>query len=129
MNLLSIRWFYAVLFQGLFICLFSYAEDFSIDDYPLVVKEHTAWDLVGAEDRIDAIRKGNFSVIVHLESGESIPLGTEYSLKQIKHSFLFGGSLAADWSVPEKNWYPQFKEYFSRLFNYATVIFYCASHE
>ena len=129
MNLLSIQWFYAVLFKGLFICLFSYAEDFSIDDYPLVAKEHTAWDLVGAEDRIDALRKGDFSVIVHLESGESVPLGTEYSLKQIKHSFLFGGSLAADWSVPEKNWYPQFKDYFSRLFNYSTVNFYWASHE
>ena len=129
MNLLGIRRYYAVLFKGLLICLISYAEDFAIDEYSLVIKEHTAWDLVGAEARIDALRKGDFSVIVHLESGENVPFGTEYSLKQIKHSFLFGGSLAADWSVPEKNWYPQFKEYFSRLFNYATVNFYWASHE
>ena len=62
-------------------------KTFLLDDYPLVIKEHTAWDLVGAEDRIDALRKGDFSVIVHLESGESVPFGTEYSLKQIKHSF------------------------------------------
>ena len=55
MNLLGIRRYYAVLFKGLLICLISYAEDFSIDEYPLVIKEHTAWDLVGAEARIDAL--------------------------------------------------------------------------
>ena len=102
MNLLSILRHYAVFFIGFILSMLSYAEVFPIDDFPLVVKEHTDWDLVGAEARIDALRKGDFSVIVQLESGESIPFGSEYSLKQIKHAFLFGGSLAADWSVPEK---------------------------
>ena len=129
MNLSGIQWHFVVLFTGILLCVFSYAEDFATDEFPLVVNKHTAWNLVGAEERIDALRKGDFSVSVHLESGEMIPLGAEYTLKQIKHKFLFGGSLSADWSVPEKKWYPQFKEHFAKLFNYATVNFYWSSHE
>ena len=88
MNLLGILWHYAVFFIGFLLCMLSYAEDFPIDDFPLVVKEHTDWDLVGAEARIDAHRKGDFSVIVQLESGKYF-FWTEYSLKQINmHSYL-----------------------------------------
>lgn len=118
-----------ILCFSFLLCQFLVAEKFDISQYPLVIKEHIPWDLVGAEERIETLRKGDFSVTLLLESGESIPAGSEYTLKQVKHEFLFGGSLAADWSVPEKNWYPQFKEYFAKLFNYATVNFYWASHE
>lgn len=120
---------YLVLFLSLLPFLFLNAEDFDISEFPLVIKEHTAWNLEGAEERIDACRKGDFSIVLQMESGDVIPSGVEYTLKQIKHDFLFGGSLAADWSVPEKKWYPQFKEYFAKLFNYATVNFYWSSHE
>ena len=98
MNLSGIQWHFVVLFTGILLCVFSYAEDFATDEFPLVVNKHTAWNLVGAEERIDALRKGDFSVSVHLESGEMIPLGAEYTLKQIKHKFLFGGSLSADFA-------------------------------
>ncbi len=119
---------YAVLFISLLFGLFSLAEDL-VEKYPLVIKQHESWDLEEANERIDSLRKGDFSVSLSLKSGTKIPIHTEYSLKQIKHEFLFGGSLSADWSVPNKKWYPQFKEYFSNLFNYATVNFYWASHE
>lgn len=129
MYLYGIKSKYSVLFISLWLCLFLNAEDYDISDFPLVVKEHTAWDLEGAEERIDRYRKGDFSLVLQMESGEAIPVSTDYALNQMKHDFLFGGSLAADWSVPGKTWYPKFKEYFARLFNYATVNFYWASHE
>ena len=40
-----------------FLFVYFLCGRFSVDDYPLVVKEHTAWDLVGAEDRIDAKKR------------------------------------------------------------------------
>jgi hypothetical protein len=118
-----------ILFLSFCSCLFLSGEDFDISEYPLVIKEHTPWNLEGAEARIEAHRKGDFSVVLALPNGDAIPEGAEYRLRQVNHEFLFGGSLAADWSVPEKEWYPQFKEYFAQLFNYATVNFYWASHE
>lgn len=118
-----------ILFLSFCSCLFLSGEDFDISEYPLVIKEHTPWNLEGAEARIEAHRKGDFSVVLALPNGDAIPAGAEYRLRQVNHEFLFGGSLAADWSVPEKEWYPQFKEYFAQLFNYATVNFYWASHE
>ena len=118
-----------ILFLSFCSCLFLSGEDFDISEYPLVIKEHRPWNLEGAEARIEAHRKGDFSVVLALPNGDAIPEGAEYHLRQVNHEFLFGGSLAADWSVPEKEWYPQFKEYFAQLFNYATVNFYWASHE
>lgn len=118
-----------ILFLSFCSCLFLSGEDFDISEYPLVIKEHTPWNLEGAEARIEAHRKGDFSVVLALPNGDAIPEDAEYRLRQVNHEFLFGGSLAADWSVPEKEWYPQFKEYFAQLFNYATVNFYWASHE
>jgi GH35 family endo-1,4-beta-xylanase len=118
-----------ILFLSFCSCLFLSGEDFDISEYPLVIKEHRPWNLEGAEARIEAHRKGDFSVVLALPNGDAIPEGAEYRLRQVNHEFLFGGSLAADWSVPEKEWYPQFKEYFAQLFNYATVNFYWASHE
>lgn len=129
MQLKGIKSNFYILFLSYFLCLCLYGEDFDISEYPLVVKEHTPWSLEGAEARIEKHRKGDFSVVLELPNGEALPEGAEYRLKQVDHEFLFGGSLAADWSVPEKAWYPEFKEYFARLFNYATVNFYWASHE
>ena len=97
--------------------------------YPLIAQTHKPWALVGAEERIATYRKGDFLLKLCLSNGKAIPEGTAYYIKQIDHAFLFGGSLAADWSVPAQPWYSAFKSAFARLFNYATVNFYWGSHE
>ena len=129
MNISIIKLNYILLLKSLFFCTFLFASNHSSGDFPLVINEHTPWNLKGADTRIEVLRKGDFSIFLTLESGEKIPTGTKYTLNQIEHEFLFGGSLSADWSVPEKSWYPKFKEYFANLFNYATVNFYWDSHE
>lgn len=100
-----------------------------VETYPLVVEAHEPWALEGAQARIEAYRKGDFLLSLCLPEGKAVPEGTTFELKQTDHAFLFGGSLAADWSVPAQPWYPAFKSAFARLFNYATVNFYWGSHE
>lgn len=97
--------------------------------YPLIAQAHEPWTLLGAQERIEAYRKGDFLLNMRLPDGKAIPEGTAFQIKQTDHDFLFGGSLAADWSVPAQPWYSAFKSAFARLFNYATVNFYWGSHE
>lgn len=89
---------------------------------------HVAWDLSGAEERIEQLRKGDISLLLQLPEGALVHEDVPFELKQLSHAFYFGGSLAADWKVPEQDWYPDFKRYFSALFNYATIDFYWAVH-
>ena len=89
---------------------------------------HEAWKLEGAKDRIERIRMGNARIQFTLPNGEEISEGSPFELKHIRHAFHFGGSLAADWKVPERAWYPAFKSQFANLFNYATIDFYWGVH-
>lgn len=90
---------------------------------------HVPWSLEGADARIREYRMGAETFQIELPNGEPLPKGVVCSVTQVKHAFNFGGSLAADWKVPEREWYPSFKEKFARLFNYATIDFYWAVHE
>jgi GH35 family endo-1,4-beta-xylanase len=91
--------------------------------------QHLPWKLEGARERIEACRKGDLRLDLRLPDGSPVPAGAEFHLEQTGHAFHFGGSLAADWQVPQKKWYADFKEQFARLFNYATIDFYWAVHE
>lgn len=90
--------------------------------------QHKAWDLKGADERIRTHRMGTKSLELLLPDGRVVPVGAAYKIEQINHAFQFGGSLAADWKVPKKEWYPAFKTQFAHLFNYATIDFYWAVH-
>jgi GH35 family endo-1,4-beta-xylanase len=90
--------------------------------------EHLRWALDGAQDRIDVIRQGDCHLRLVRPDGQTVPKGSVYSLRQTRHEFNFGGSLAADWEVPKRDWYPEFKNRFANLFNYATIDFYWAVH-
>jgi GH35 family endo-1,4-beta-xylanase len=100
----------------------------SIAAYLFGETQHQAWDLDGADQRIRDYRMGSQVLVLSLPEGRAVPLGTEYKIEQVNHSFHFGGSLAADWKVPEKEWYPEFKSQFAHLFNYATIDFYWSVH-
>jgi GH35 family endo-1,4-beta-xylanase len=100
----------------------------SIAAYLYGETQHEAWDLEGADQRIRAHRMGTRVLELMLPDGRPVPLGTDYNIEQMNHAFQFGGSLAADWKVPEKSWYPAFKSQFARLFNYATIDFYWSVH-
>ena len=104
----------------LLLLLFAYVE---LDAFP-----HNPWKLDGADERIKKHRMGDSSIKILMPNGQIIPEGTKFKIKQIKHAFQFGGSLAADWKVPERKWYPDFKRQFANLFNYATIDFYWAVH-
>jgi GH35 family endo-1,4-beta-xylanase len=123
---------YAIIGLLQFACLLGCAANSTssqIGAHPLVVEAHVPWELQGAKERIEKYRKGDFKLTIKESSGRSIPAGTTYQIEQTKHAFLFGGSLAADWSVPAQPWYASFKQLFARLFNYATINFYWGSHE
>jgi GH35 family endo-1,4-beta-xylanase len=90
---------------------------------------HEPWELTGAAERIEEHRMGTRDLVITLPCGGPVPEGATYSIRQTRHAFNFGGSLAADWQVQGKSWYPEFKQRFARLFNYATVDFYWAVHE
>ena len=92
------------------------------------VDVHVPWDLEGANERIAAHRMGDIQLRVRLPEGAA-PIGTDFKMVQTEHDFQFGGSLAADWEVPKKEWYPKFKRQFADLFNYATIDFYWSVHE
>ncbi|MAS98115.1 MAG: hypothetical protein CMF29_04205 [Kiritimatiellaceae bacterium] len=102
---------------------FVLAWMFSAHSFP-----HEAWNLEGAQDRIERIRKGDAHIQFTLPNGDLISVPSTFELKQLRHAFNFGGSLAADWKVPERAWYPEFKSQFANLFNYATIDFYWAVH-
>ena len=89
---------------------------------------HIPWKLEGAEERIESIRQGDCKLRLSVPSGRVLGAGATYTLKQVEHEFDFGGSLAADWEVPNRDWYPKFKDHFAKLFNYATIDFYWAVH-
>lgn len=95
----------------------------------VLAEQHLPWELQGAQERIEAHRKGDLRLELRLPDGLPVPAGTEFHLEQTGHAFRFGGSLAADWQVPKQIWYGDFKEQFARLFNYATIDFYWAVHE
>ena len=90
---------------------------------------HIPWILEGANERIAEHRMGDIQLRLRLPEGCAVPLDADYKLIQTEHDFQFGGSLAADWEVPKKKWYPNFKKQFADLFNYATIDFYWAVHE
>ena len=87
-----------------------FGSNVTIDDYPT---------LIGASDA---------NIQFTLPNGDTISKKSAFELKQLQHAFYFGGSLAADWKVPERAWYPEFKSQFANLFNYATIDFYWAVH-
>ena len=95
----------------------------------LQAEVHVPWELEGASERIAAHRMGDIELRVRLPEGIFVPVGTDFKLIQTEHDFQFGGSLAADWEVPKKEWYPKFKQQFANLFNYATIDFYWSVHE
>ncbi|MBC8434779.1 MAG: endo-1,4-beta-xylanase [Verrucomicrobia bacterium] len=90
--------------------------------------DHLPWTLDGAQQRIEAVRQGDCQLRLVLPDGQIVPEESVYSLSQTRHAFNFGGSLAADWEVPNRDWYPEFKDRFANLFNYATIDFYWAVH-
>ena len=94
----------------------------------LASAEHLPWVLDGAQDRIEAIRQGDCQLRLLLPDGQTVAKESVYSLSQTRHAFNFGGSLAADGEVPNRNWYAEFKDRFANLFNYATIDFYWAVH-
>jgi GH35 family endo-1,4-beta-xylanase len=95
----------------------------------LQAEVHQPWKLAGAQERIEAHRKGDLHLSLHLPDGATVPEGASYQLLQTGHAFQFGGSLSADWQAPKQDWYSDFKTQFARLFNYATVNFYWSVHE
>ncbi len=95
----------------------------------LASAEYLPWELDGAQDRIEAIRKGDCQLRLVLPDGQTIPKESACSLSQTRHAFNFGGSLASDWQAPKQDWYDDFKAQFANLFNYATIDFYWAVHE
>ena len=90
---------------------------------------HIPWILEGANERIAKHRMGDIQLRLRLPEDCSVPVDADFKLIQTEHDFQFGGSLAADWEVPKKKWYPNFKKQFADLFNYATIDFYWAVHE
>ncbi|CAI8281033.1 MAG: Anti-sigma-I factor RsgI6 [Opitutia bacterium UBA7350] len=95
----------------------------------LGAEEHRAWELAGAQARIEVHRMGDLHLNLRLPNGDTVPHGTRYTIKQREHAFQFGGSLSADWQAPKQDWYSNFKSQFAQLFNYATINFYWAVHE
>ncbi|MEC8404709.1 MAG: hypothetical protein VXZ08_01340, partial [Verrucomicrobiota bacterium] len=90
---------------------------------------HIPWILEGANERIAEHRMGDIQLRILLPKGNAVPVGSDFKLIQTEHDFQFGGSLASDWEVPKKKWYPKFKKQFADLFNYATIDFYWSVHE
>ena len=94
----KLNFYILILSSFLLSCLYGQESEMRV--HPLVIKEHVPWTLEAAKARIEAHRKADFYVVLELPNGDSIPVGANYHLKQVDHEFLFGGSLAADWSVP-----------------------------
>jgi GH35 family endo-1,4-beta-xylanase len=92
-------------------------------------QQHVPWTLDGAQERIEQYRMGECVLQLVLPDGRPVPSSRPCELVQTLHAFHFGGSLAADWQVPGQEWYPDFKERFARLFNYATIDFYWSVHD
>jgi endo-1,4-beta-xylanase len=90
---------------------------------------HEPWRLDGANERIEAHRKGDCSLILQLPDGATLPAGTTVHLEQTGHAFHFGGSLAQTLKIYRDSSFPTFLDHFERLFNYATIGFYWGVHE
>ena len=81
------------------------------------------WDDPAAQARIEkGIRENRMAAAVL--SLPSVKPGTEVTVEQTRHAFLFGGNtfLFGDLKTPEKN--RRYAETFGTLFNAATVAFY-----
>ena len=63
----------------------------------VLAEQHLRWELQGAQERIEAHRKGDLRLELRLPDGSLVPAGAEFRLEQREHAFRFGGSLAADW--------------------------------
>lgn len=93
------------------------------------IAQHEPWDLVGAQDRIERYRMGECRLELRMPDGAKLPQGTRVQLRQTKHHFKFGGSLAQARVLDGHHSYDAYKERFAHLFNYATIGFYWALHE
>lgn len=92
-------------------------------------EQHVAWQLEGAQERIENYRMGDCSLELRLADGLTLPVGTKVSLEQTGHAFYFGGSLAQARTLHAHESYAAYQQRFAQLFNYATIGFYWLSHE
>jgi len=81
------------------------------------------WDAPGVQERIERDIRSNRMAEARLTFA-SVKAGTEVTVEQTRHAFLFGGNsfLFGDLKTPEKN--RRYAETFGTLFNAATVAFY-----
>ena len=88
-----------------------------------------------AEERIEQYRKGECSIMLIDDSEQAIAPGIKVKIEQTRHAFLFGCNIFwlfnPDRPIKEneKNMAQSYAQYFSDLFNFATLPFYWASYE
>lgn len=85
--------------------------------------------LDGADARIEQYRTSVATLHLVDVEGKPLPAGTEVTIEQTRHAFLFGANLfkLKACKTPEDN--AAYEKYFSELLNYATLPFYWWGYE
>src|SRR2546430_8011767 len=106
----------------LWLCTILFALNLSGSAAP---RDATAADspLVGAEGRIDRIRKADVTILVVDRNGKPIP-NVQVKIEQIRHDFLFGCAALSLLHHPDTGREETYQRRFGDLFNFATVLTY-----
>ncbi|MFC2089357.1 endo-1,4-beta-xylanase [Bacteroidota bacterium] len=98
--------------------------------YSQVDSVHIPWNLEGANERIEAHRKGIVNLEFKLPDGTILSEQVPVKLELLKHKFIFGTSLSETWSYDHDD--SSYKKYLKKvhgLFNYTTqTIFWQQAH-
>lgn len=84
--------------------------------------------LVGADARIERLRKADAEVMVRDGAGKPVA-GARVEVEQLRHDFLFGCNAFPVLNTPDPKKEETFEREFSALFNYATLGFYWGAYE
>lgn len=85
---------------------------------------HTPWQLDGAQERIDSIRKGPLNLIFKRSDGKKLPPNAKLHLELLSHDFKFGVSMTQARGFFGTEAFEPYLEATKSLFNFATIGFY-----
>ena len=110
--------FIAAFYVVVFFALISRAQEHLV---------HTPWQLEGANERIENIRKGKVQLAFVLD-GKPLKDKASIDLELVRHEFSFGVSMTQASSLSKKA-QTQYRNRVKELFNFVTLGFYWAARD
>lgn len=84
--------------------------------------------LIGADARIESLRKADAEIVVLDKKGRPVP-EAKVHVEQVRHAFLFGANIFGLFEYPDPKQEAAYEQAFTGLLNYATLPFYWAQYE